>query len=57
MKSDWVGLNRKITVYEGGKAVREWSGQVKVEYQGSVARFMINGKAISISGTYIIEEL
>lgn len=55
--SSAVGLNRKVTLYSSdGKILREWEGRYQVETDGSNARFMDNGKAITISGTWLIEE-
>ena len=56
-KSDLIGLKRIITLYgENGKAIKTWEGRYKVETSGCTARFLHDGKAIIISGTFIIEE-
>lgn len=56
--SSAVGLNRVITLYsDDGTVIREWSGRYKVGVDGSSARFMHNNKAITISGTFTIEEI
>ncbi|MBI5248585.1 MAG: hypothetical protein HY912_03750 [Desulfomonile tiedjei] len=56
-KSDLIGLKRTITLYSAdGKAIKTWSGRYKVEVENGTARFMHDGKAIYISGTFIIEE-
>jgi hypothetical protein len=56
-KSDLIGLNRTITLYSAdGKPIKEWKGRFKVEVQGGTARFLHDGKAVIISGTYVIEE-
>lgn len=56
-KSDLVGLKRTVTLYSAdGKPIREWKGRFKVEVSGGVARFLDDGKAVMISGTYVIEE-
>jgi hypothetical protein len=56
-KSDLVGLKRTITLYAAdGKQIKSWSGRYKVDVQGGSARFLHDGKAIIISGTFIIEE-
>ncbi len=57
-KSSLFGLRRKITLYSlSGDELRSWEGRTKVEINGQTARFVINGKAITISGTFVIEEL
>jgi len=56
-KSEAIGLDRTITLYSNdGKPIRSWKGRVKVQLEGGAARFVIQGKAVLISGTYIIEE-
>ena len=56
-KSDLIGLKRKITLYsDSGKPIKTWEGRYKVEILGCAARFIDDGKAIVISGTYTIEE-
>jgi hypothetical protein len=56
-KSEAIGLNRTMTLFANdGKPIKSWKGRVQVEVEGGAARFVIDGKAIIISGTYIIEE-
>jgi hypothetical protein len=56
-KSDLIGLKRTITLYgENGKPIRTWEGRYKVETSGCTARFLHDGKAIIISGAFVIEE-
>ena len=56
-KSDLIGLKRKITLYSAsGTPVRTWQGRYKVEIHDGVVRFLHDGKAIILSGTYTIEE-
>ena len=58
-KSGIFGLNRVITLYANdGKILGQWEGNFAVEHdQGtSSARFIYNGKAIEINGTYTIIE-
>jgi hypothetical protein len=56
-KSDVIGLKRTITLYDGnGKPIKSWSGRVKVDAEGCTARFIVDGKAVMISGTFVIEE-
>jgi len=57
MKSEMVKLDRTITLYANdGSVMRVWDGKIFVDADGSDIRFMYNGKAVRISGTYIIEE-
>jgi hypothetical protein len=56
-KSDVIGLKRKITLYAAsGTPIQSWEGRYKIEIQNGVARFLHEGKAVIISGTFIIEE-
>lgn len=56
-KSDLIGLDRTVTLYDmNGKPIKSWKGRYKVEVNGGIARFIHDGKAVIISGTYIIEE-
>lgn len=58
LHSSLSGLNRKITLYNSnGGIIREWVTQAKVEDKGGTCFFVVNGKAITVSGTFIIEEL
>lgn len=51
------GLNRTITLYsENGAILKSWQGRYQVETTGSFARFIDNGKTITISGTIVVEE-
>lgn len=56
--SDIFGLNRKITLYDAnGGVIREWETKAKVEDQGGTCYFLTNeGKAVIVSGTFIVEE-
>lgn len=57
-KSDLIGLKRGITMFSAdGTPIKKWEGRYKIEIKDGVARFMHDGKAIVISGSYIIEEL
>ncbi|HYF37201.1 MAG TPA: hypothetical protein VD994_18010 [Prosthecobacter sp.] len=57
LKSDFVGLNRKVTLYTAdGQVMRTWEGNFKVEDQGGSFRFIDEGRAITVSGTVVIEE-
>ena len=56
-KSDLVGLKRTVTLYaNNGQVIKSWKGRFKVEVSRGTARFLNDGRAIIISGTYIIEE-
>jgi hypothetical protein len=56
-KSEAIGLDRTITLFAtDGKPIKTWKGRVQVETEGGAARFVIGGKAVIISGTYVIEE-
>lgn len=56
-KSEAIGLDRTITLYSNdGKPIKTWKGRVQVESEGGAARFVVHGKAVIISGTYVIEE-
>ena len=58
LKSGVIGLKRVITLYaNSGLIIREWEGKYQVEVDGASARFIDNGKAVTISGTFIIEEI
>lgn len=58
-QSNIVGLNRKITVYRlDGTELRSWKVQSKVEDSGGTCYFLTDdGKAVTVSGNFIIEEL
>jgi uncharacterized lipoprotein YehR (DUF1307 family) len=59
MKSDIIGLKRKITLYDcNGKVIRQWEGRFKVETIGAYVSFIDDsGKDIKVSGTVIVEEM
>ena len=52
------GINRTITLYgNDGKELRKWDFKGKVEDAGGTCRFLTNdGKAVTIAGTFVIEE-
>lgn len=57
-KSKLVGLNRRVTLYSmNGKVIKAWEGNFMVEDKGGTCRFIHNGKAVTISGTFLIEEI
>lgn len=58
IKSNTVGLKRTVTLYNNrGEVIKTWSGRMQVEYSGAVARFIHNGNAVTIAGTFVIEEV
>jgi hypothetical protein len=57
MVSGVIGLHRVITLYAAdGSVIKQWEGRYNIKSQYGMARFMDNGKAITIAGTFIIEE-
>lgn len=56
--SDMVGLDREITLYNSdGGEIKKWRTRAKVEDKGGTCWFLDkDGKAVTISGTFIIEE-
>ena len=57
MKSGVFGLSREITLYANdGSVIRTWKTKGSVEDQGGSFRFLVDGKAITIAGTAVIEE-
>lgn len=59
IQADWVGLNRKITLYgPDGTKLNEWTTKAKVEDRGGSCYFLTQeGKAVIVSGNFVIEEL
>jgi hypothetical protein len=58
VKSSMFGLKRHIVLYSAsGQAIKEWTCDCQIEDQGGSVRFLDNGRAVTISGTFIIEEL
>ena len=57
-RSSAFGLNRQITLYDSsGKVIREWTTKAKVEDKGGTCWFLTaEGKSVTISGTFVIEE-
>lgn len=55
--SSTFGLQRQITLYSSnGAVIKIWTGRFQVETANGNIRFMYGGKAIIISGTYLVEE-
>lgn len=59
IKSDLIGLKRKITLYDAnGGVIRTWEGRFKIEIQGAYIAFIDDqGKEIKLSGTVVVEEI
>jgi len=56
-KSNMIGLDRVITLYSNsGEVIKTWNTRSNIEDQGGSFRFMVDNKAVQISGTVIIEE-
>ncbi len=53
-----TGLDRKITLYDlSGKVIKEWKTKAQIEDNGGSVYFIdSNGKAVTVSGTFIIQE-
>lgn len=59
MQSAWVGLERKVTLYGAdGREIRTWRVKAQVEDAGGTCYFLTdNNKAVTVAGTFVIEEL
>lgn len=56
-QSSLIGLDRKITLFDSdGKPIKSWQTRAKIEDNGGTIYFIANGKAVTISGTFIVEE-
>lgn len=56
-RSSMVGITRKVTLYDtSGHEIKSWSGKLNVEAEQGSARFVVDGRTVIISGTYIVEE-
>jgi hypothetical protein len=57
MTSSVIGLDRVVTLYANdGSVIKQYKGRFQVEVVGSTARFIADGRAVTISGTFLIEE-
>ena len=58
LKSGCVGLHRTVTLYgNDGRILRTWDApNMSVEDKGGSFRLMVDGKAVTVSGTVVIEE-
>ncbi len=57
IKSNTIGLNRTVTLFaSNGVVIREWDGRLQIEDSGSSIRFIADGKAVTVSGTYVVQE-
>lgn len=56
-QSDTFGISRKVTLYNAnGIPIKSWNTDSKLEDQGGTIYFLVDGKAITVSGTFIVEE-
>ena len=57
--SGTIKINRRVTLYSNsGSVIRTWEGRMNIEgLEGTAPRFMLDGKAFNIDGTYVIEEI
>ncbi len=58
VKSDLIGLKRKVTLYDcNGQVIRTWHGRFKIEVQGTYLSFIDDdGHEIKVGGTVVVEE-
>ena len=57
VKSGTVGLDRRVTLYANdGSIIQEWEGKFMIEDSGASIRFLLYGDAITVAGTYVVEE-
>ena len=55
--SAMTGLDRKVTLYSSdGKVLKEWRTTAQIEDRGGTVFFIVDGKAVTVSGTFIVEE-
>lgn len=56
-RSSIIGLNREITLYAAdGRVIRQWQTRAKVEDKGGTCWFICDGKAYTVSGTFVVAE-
>ena len=57
LKSNTVGIRRTVTLYANdGSVIKTWDGRMSVEDRGGSFRFMVDGRAVTVAGTVLIEE-
>ena len=57
VKSETVGLNRRVTLYANdGSIIEEWEGKFMIEDSGASIRFLVHGDAQTAAGTYTVKE-
>ncbi len=57
LQSDVIGIDRTITLYNAnGEPIKSWKTSSKIEDQGGTIYFLVDGKTVTISGTFIVEE-
>lgn len=57
-QSRFVGIQRKVVLYaQNGEMIHEWTTDSFIEDRGGTIYFIAEGKAVIISGTFVVEEL
>lgn len=57
IKTSTIGANRIVTLYAvDGTPIKVWEGRYQLKVEGGVARFIHEGKVVTISGTWSAEE-
>jgi hypothetical protein len=52
-----AGINRRITLYSAtGNVIRTYEGRFAIDSEGGEVDFIVDGKRITLNGTYIVEE-
>lgn len=55
--SSVTGLDRQIVLYDGnGRVLRSWHTRSRLEDKGGTCYFLVDGKAVTVSGTFVVEE-
>ena len=56
-KTSTIGAHRIVTLYAvDGTPIKSWEGRYQLKVEGGAARFIHEGKVITISGTWLAEE-
>lgn len=56
-QSATIGMDRTVTLYNAnGDVIKSWKTDSKIEDKGGTVYFISAGKAVTISGTFTIEE-
>ena len=57
LQSGFIGINRTVTLYaHDGSVITNWTGNINIELDSGIPRFIIKNKVIQINGTYTIVE-